>query len=224
MIPYSQLRPLPTTLPGVADSSILHLRPWTHVALNEGSFLKAYGTYEYFERGPPSIVESIKVCLNWLPIGPPQGLPGSKGTHSLCALRKFSYTAIFPFANHIEVGTLLQVVEELEAQFAPDPQSGILDDRARTGKAELEDCWQELVTAYFHLVQLVGTRAITRTTAPRLKKLICRDYAIAALQEDLDEIFTGLCLPVWAEYEPGVFTRLQMEATIPGSGSRSTFG
>jgi hypothetical protein len=57
---YASLRSIPTSYPSIATSSVLNLRPWTHLGLNEGPFLKAYGTYEFFERGPPSLVYSIK--------------------------------------------------------------------------------------------------------------------------------------------------------------------
>jgi hypothetical protein len=96
----------------------------------------------------------------------------------------------------------------LDVQFAPDPQSGILDDKERTGKAELQDCWQELVSAYHDIAMTIGTFQMGRFRFPKLMKFICRDVKILALQEDLDEIFTPLCLPVWGEYERGVFTRL----------------
>jgi len=40
-------------------SQILQLRPWTALLLNEGSFIKAYSTYEFWIRKPPSVTSSL---------------------------------------------------------------------------------------------------------------------------------------------------------------------
>ena len=207
-----ELVPFPRRHPTFAESSLMYLRPWSHVSLNEGSFLKAYGTYEFFERGPPSLVYSIKECLT------PQRQLASllMGGSPLPALRSFTYTAIFPFSNHADFIDMLPHLEELDVQYAPDPQSGILDDKARTGKAELSDCWQELVSAYHDLAVTISTFRMSEARFPKLKKFICRDLRIPALKEELDEIFTPLCLPVWAEMELGVFKRLAMAPQYPG--------
>ena len=202
-IAFKELNAIPSW--PLAESCLLNLQPWTHISLNEGSFLKAYGTYEFFERGPPSLVHSIaraffltysdKVDTGW---------------KSINSCRSFTYTGIFPFSNHARFHHIIPYLEELDVQFAPDPQSGILDDKKRTGKAELQDCWQELVSAYHDIAMTIGTARMSSNRFPKLKKFVCRDMRIAALQEDLDEIFTPLCLPVWAEYEAGVFTRIAM--------------
>lgn len=205
---YEDLCSIPSVHPGFADACLLNLLPWTHIGLNEGSFLKAYGTYEFFERGPPSLVYSIGQTLTsrkqrriWPEIAAPmERFPAS--------LRSFTYTGIFPFSNHADFRIILPYLEELDVQFAPDPQSGILDDKERTGKAELQDCWQELVSAYHDIAMTIGTFQMGHFKFPKLKTFICRDVKILALQDDLDEIFTPLCLPVWAEFDRGVFTRL----------------
>ena len=41
-IPY-----IPVFFPGIAKASILHMKPWNEICLNEGSFLRAYATYEF---------------------------------------------------------------------------------------------------------------------------------------------------------------------------------
>ena len=202
-VDYSQLKPIPPRHPSFAASGLIHLRPWIHVGLNEGSFLKAYGTYEFFERGPPSIVYSLKQCL--APIDSPRN--PFIGIRALPALRSFTYTAIFPFSNHAVLHDLIQYVEILDVQFAPDPRSNILDDKARTGKAELEDCWAELFALYSHLASTLCTHDMWASDFPQFRKLNCRDSRIPALRPELDEIFTPLCLPTWVEFQPGEFTR-----------------
>lgn len=157
---YDVSKAYPRDFHDIAKSSVLNIRPWQHVGLNEGSFLKAYGTYEYFERGPPSIVYSIANCFC---------------TAESPKLLSFTYTAIFPFANHLDFLNAFTGLKTLDLQLAPERDSGILDDKERTGKAELEDCWQELFTTYrnFHVGQA-------------LERFVCRDRAIEALWEDLE--------------------------------------
>lgn len=205
---YGELNSIPLAHPNFAETCLINLFPWTHISLNEGSFLKAYGTYEFFERGPPSLVYSIGQTLtsrnHW-----GKWRDGRPFTQTLKSqVRSFTYTGIFPFSNHADFRMMLPHLEELDVQFAPDPQSGILDDKSRTGKAELQDCWQELFSAYHDIAMTIGTFQMTLYHFPLLRKFVCRDVRIAALKEDLDEIFTPLCLPVWGEYEDGVFTRL----------------
>lgn len=215
LLPFSQLQPIPdcTEHRDIALSSLLNLRDWTSLSLNEGSFLKAYGTYEYFERGPPSLISSIASSFS------PLDLPTPPSTLTLTSIRSFTYTAIFPFANHLDFLSLLPQLETLDLQFAPDPQSGILDDKERTGKAELADCWQELISGYHDIAGAISTFRMSREAFPRLERFVCRDVRIAALREDLGHIFTPLCLPVWAEYEDGVFTRIADEANLPDVGA-----
>lgn len=74
----------------------------------------------------------------------------------------------------------------------------------------MEDCWQELFTGYRFVVRPLRSFAIRPDGFPKMKRFTCRDVQIAALVEDLDEEFIGLCLPVWAEMEPGVFVRQQL--------------
>lgn len=208
--PFMELKPIPGHA-DIAPSSVFHLRDWNSISLNEGSFLQAYGTYEYFERGPRSLVSSI--ASNFESFREPHR---KTTTLALAAVRSFTYTAIFPFANHLDFLELLPQLEVLDLQFAPDPQSGILDDRERTGRAELQDCWQELISGYHDVATTISTFRMSREEFPNLKTFICRDMGIPALKDDLDHIFTPLCLPVWAEITEGVFTRVADKAELPG--------
>ncbi|CZT24414.1 uncharacterized protein RCC_10140 [Ramularia collo-cygni] len=134
----SQSMPPDRSLNRIAANSILMLKPWSHLALNEGSFLRAYSTYEYFERGPPSLVLSIMNCF------------AARERHAVSwsSLRSFSYTAILPFADHLDFRAILPHLDELDIQLAPDATSNILNDKSRIGRAQMEDCWQELRAAY----------------------------------------------------------------------------
>jgi len=227
---YSSLQPVPARYPSIAPSSVLTLRPWTHLSLNEGPFLKAYGTYEFFERGPPSLVYSIKDSIIRNHPQPETTWNASKSLTTkrpLSALKSLDYTAIFPFANHADFSPILHQISHLSLQLAPDAQSNILNDRARLGKADLADCWTELLSTYAELVAplasvrrpaiAVGdlnsfTGDFTWDTSRHgvaVRKLEARDFRIKAMQEELDELFVPLCLPVWVEASVGVFSRLQ---------------
>ena len=152
------------------------------------------------------MVYSIRDCL----------LAGSIHGGGFTALRSFTYTAILPFAHHLDFRGFLPQIDELDVKLAPDPGSGILTDKKRVGKAQLEDCWQELFEGYRFMTERFQTMMIRPDGTPKLKRFVCRDFQIQALRETLDHIFTPLCLPVWAEYEAGVFTRLaDVPAVVP---------
>jgi hypothetical protein len=208
----------------IAHASIMRLRPWIHLGLNEGSFLRAYGTYEYFERGPPSIIYSIKNCLATAtpgadarqtgPARQPEGQANAHRSapamsHPLHAIRSFSYTAIMPFASHLDFTGLLPQLTSLDLQLAPQPTSKILHDKSRLGRAELEKCWQEFFAGYHWLTGIFATYAVVAPPAPGgggsgavsaalpgLKTFVCRDKANAGsgeLREELDALFVPLC-------------------------------
>lgn len=233
---YASLRAIPATYPSIAPSSILSLRPWTHLSLNEGSFLKAYGTYEFFERGPPSLVYSIKdSIMRDLTLPPTASITNSTTTSNpnaplrpLSALTSLDYSAIFPFANHADFSPILSQITHLTLQLAPAPESNILNDRARLGKADLGDCWTELLTTYHQLIEPLASVRRPSPTAfedgvlgdfvwdtsshgVNVRTLVALDFHIKAMQEDLDTMFMPLCLPVWVEPQTGVFTRMVQE-------------
>lgn len=232
---YASLRSIPTSYPSIAASSVLNLRPWKHLGLNEGPFLKAYGTYEFFERGPPSLVYSIKDSI----IRRPRQTQTSDQIQDsdafivqpLWNLTSLDYTAIFPFSNHADFSSILHQISHLSLQLAPSAQSNILNDRVRLGKADLADCWTELLTTYAQVVEpLASVRRPSTVNVDMyggdftwdtnwhdvaVRKLVAMDFRIKAMHADLDELFTPMCLPIWVETPAGVFTRMQQD----GEGS-----
>jgi hypothetical protein len=228
---YASLRSIPTSYPSIASSSILNLRSWSHLGLNEGPFLKAYGTYEFFERGPPSLVYSIKDSIT----SRPGRAQSSSQCHSndasllqpLWNLTSLDYTAIFPFSNHADFSSILHQISHLSLQLAPSAESNILNDRVRLGKADLADCWTELLTTYAQLVEPLASvrRPVTVNASAAdmysgefvwdtnrqdvaMRRLVVMDFRIKAMQDELDELFTPLCLPIWVETPAGMFTRM----------------
>lgn len=47
--------PEPWDLPRAKSSALFDIRPWANLLLNEGSFIRAYATYEFWLRQPPSV-------------------------------------------------------------------------------------------------------------------------------------------------------------------------
>jgi hypothetical protein len=232
---YASLRSIPTSYPSIAASSVLNLRSWSHLGLNEGPFLKAYGTYEFFERGPPSLVYSIKDSIIRRP-GQANMINQYQHSDTLTAqplwnLTSLDYTAIFPFSNHADFSSILHQLSHLSLQLAPGAESNILNDRVRLGKADLADCWTELFTTLAQVVEpLASVRRPSNANANTydgnftwdtnwqdvaVRKLVAMDYRIKAIRDDLDELFTPLCLPVWVETPAGVFTRMNKDGESP---------
>jgi hypothetical protein len=130
-------------------------------------------------------------------------------SHPLHAIRSFSYTAIMPFASHLDFTGLLPQLTSLDLQLAPQPTSKILHDKSRLGRAELEKCWQEFFAGYHWLTGIFATYAVVAPPAPGgggsgavsaalpgLKTFVCRDKANAGsgeLREELDALFVPLC-------------------------------
>lgn len=121
-----------------AFSSFIYIKPWTHLAVNEGSFLEAYSSYEYFHKNPPGILAVI----------------GNAFRLEL-DMWSVSYKGVFPFASHINA-PLDRItykgnpsnVRRIWTKLAPDPEDKILDDPAQVGKADISDCWREIESAY----------------------------------------------------------------------------
>jgi hypothetical protein len=68
--PRTDLEVTITAIPSVEDpweveraesSALFEIRPWSKLLLNEGSFIRAYATYEYWLRQPPSVSAVLPV-------------------------------------------------------------------------------------------------------------------------------------------------------------------
>lgn len=212
-ISYPQTMGLET----VSTESILRKRPWTGIHLNEGSHLRAYGTYEYFERGPPSIVVSIRrFLLQVLGHALSDDSAGHRPDNTPSAVKRFAYTAIFPFVAD-RLAVLAAFVEEIDLQLAPDPQSGLLDDKARVGKADLSDCWTEFSNVYRAFqVQLCESQMPEMP----LQRFIASDYRYPSVVEELKDTLGPLIAdPKWMHRGDGVFTRRSIESEHPEGSS-----
>lgn len=175
-------------------------------------YIKELMVADFILSAAPSLIHSIKDALS------PRSVYSARleriSEVPLQRLRSFTYTGIFPFANHLDLREMLPQLEVLDLQLAPAPGSDILQLPDRVGKAMMEDLWSELITVYQHIASLLATFRISERNMPHLKKFICRDSKIVNLEAELDEVFVPLCLPVWAEIELGVFTRLRGSADL----------
>lgn len=125
------------------SSALFDVRPWTTLLLNEGSFVKAYSTYEFWVRQPPSILSELLGADEETPRGP-------------CispTIRDFSYIGIFPMASHFKSLTQhLPRIDRLYVQLVPRPLD-ILENPERMEMVDSEDLWMERNSCYALLMR-----------------------------------------------------------------------
>lgn len=183
----------PSEPPRVAD--LFYLREWSHCTLNEGSSLRAYSTYEYFQKITPSIapLESLNV---------------------VSCITSFDYIAIFPLHNHThEISRLFLTMpnlERLRIQLVPEPSSKILEDEIRMGKNLPADMWMELDAGY--TLFLHNTREMGM-----LKHFESLDYAIEGLRPTIDGIFEDMVVEMrgWRRSGGGCWRRDSLPDPTP---------
>lgn len=123
-------------------STLFTIRPWTSVLLNEGSSIRAYHTYEYFLRQPPSMLSALLGTgeyPNNVALLPP-------------TITDFNYIAVFPLASHVQsLFADLPKIERLFIQLTPRPSNQVLQDKNAMRNIDMADLWMERNTAYSHL-------------------------------------------------------------------------
>lgn len=137
-------------------ASIIYMRPWTHLAYNEGSSVPVYGTYEHFsKRSPMVLVNLLQKC--------------SARLRSCCNLSTVSFTAIFPIANNFS--TLLHCLRNsmtltsVTLKLAPEDETGILDSQEKLKRAQYDDLWMEYETSYDYAIRFLGAETnVTKFT------------------------------------------------------------
>ncbi|KAI9664839.1 MAG: hypothetical protein M1821_006287 [Bathelium mastoideum] len=186
------------TLMHLYHNSILDPWTWTEVSFNEGSFLEAYRTYEYFHKEPPLISRYLLTPIHHA---------AYRGT-----LRCVTYIAIFPFGSTVDdfFWSLLHFFKNpcsLHVQLAPLPDSNLIEDPERVGTAQLSDCWQELELAYQGIMKRLR-RVLGEYEALNVSLFKSMDYAnYDVLQQDLDRMFSPLKTFGFEEVEGGTWAR-----------------
>ncbi|CAF9903298.1 MAG: hypothetical protein HETSPECPRED_000201 [Heterodermia speciosa] len=130
-----------------SEAESLWDQPWSMVTLNEGSFLKAYSTYDFHTKRNPSIFLDTRFCKNVI-----------KNMWSV-TVREFEYVAIFPLTVHLkrilqQLG-LLTNLRTLSTRLAPHENSSILLDMAKVRKAQFRDLWSSVEENYASIVDYV---------------------------------------------------------------------
>ncbi|PQE23676.1 F-box domain-containing protein [Rutstroemia sp. NJR-2017a BVV2] len=121
------------------SAEIFDLKPWTSLLLNEGSSLRAYSTWQWGERSPPSILHN---------------LVGDEEITALIrpGIKDFEYICIFPMASHFSrLSTALPRLDRLYIQLVP--RNGILDNKTQMKGIEPEDLWMERNNCYALLMR-----------------------------------------------------------------------
>lgn len=178
--------------------SLLLARPWTSMSFNESSSLKAYNHYEYFLSRVPSVLGEWGIQLA------PQGLPPLELSNMLRGLTSFSYTAVFPFYNHVKLVldalVLMPRLHTLSMQLAPDKDNHVTEAEQR-GSMDPNDPWMELATSY----ALIGFEVDRH---PSLEEFRSRDFHLEAIRPELTQILEdSLGNSGWVSAEQGVWTR-----------------
>ncbi|PTB68623.1 hypothetical protein BBK36DRAFT_1138726 [Trichoderma citrinoviride] len=125
--------------------NLFSIRPWESMLLNEGSSVKVYTTYEYFNHVPPSLLHAL------LDTGDESMQYFLQNT-----LRSFSYIAIFPLATHINHDLIHRIpaLESFYIQIVPRAPSFAGDDY-RHPAMDISDLWMERNTAYASLIMAI---------------------------------------------------------------------
>ncbi|KAG4440683.1 hypothetical protein IFR05_003829 [Cadophora sp. M221] len=120
-------------------SALFAIRPWDKLLLNEGSFIKAYATYEFWLRKAPS----VNLIGSATPTDKAQISP---------TIRDMSYIAMFPMCNHFaDLTENLPRLDRLYCQLVP--RNEILSDPRKMVQVESEDLWMERNASYAALMR-----------------------------------------------------------------------
>ncbi|KAJ5668745.1 hypothetical protein N7462_009815 [Penicillium macrosclerotiorum] len=191
---------LPAISPG---AGLLEMRPWTSFCFHEGSSLKAYNHYEYFLSNVPSLLG------NWgraLKEENKVEIPSALET-----IRSFSYTAIFPFYNHVDlVLTVISAMTRLETlsiQLSPDKNNHATELEQR-GSMDPHDPWMELETSY----TLIGFSIAMLASLREFRSL---DFHIPAIQPEIIRAMEEHLGSDWSRHNSG---------KISGSDKQAPFG
>ncbi|KAJ5103408.1 hypothetical protein N7532_003937 [Penicillium argentinense] len=187
------------------SSNLLIARPWISLTFNESSSLKAYHHYEYFLGRVPSFVGDWGSYLRFQDQGEEnQGPPCPPDlTVMLQRFTSFSYIAVFPFFNHMDL--ILRVMSEmhnlhqLTVQMAPDANNHATEMEQR-GSLDPNDPWMELESAY----SITGWHVNQHSTISEFQS---RDFHVEAVREDLARILRDNMVTGWASDGSGIWRR-----------------
>ena len=190
-------------------TNLLVARPWTSMTFNESSSLKAYHHYEYFLGRVPSFLGEWGFTLRQFEQdseerdidAEPPASPYLTGM--LEALNTFSYIAVFPFFNHMDlilktISTMVNL-QHLSIQLAPDVNNHATELEQR-GSLDPNDPWMELESAY----SIIGWHI---NQHPSITEFQSRDLHVEAIREDLVRVLEDNMGTGWTYDEDGTWRR-----------------
>ncbi|KAJ6115506.1 hypothetical protein N7523_005923 [Penicillium sp. IBT 18751x] len=179
--------------------SLLDTHPWTSLSFNESSSLRAYNHYEYFLSRVPSVIGQWGVRLA------PRESPSLELPTALHGLTHFSYTAVFPFYNHVKLVldalASMPNLRVLSMQLAPDANNHITEVEQR-GSMDPNDPWMELATSY----SLIGFEVNAKSSLVEFRS---GDFHLEAIRSELSQILEdSLGATGWIHDGPASWKRI----------------
>ncbi|RAH45070.1 F-box domain protein [Aspergillus brunneoviolaceus CBS 621.78] len=170
--------PVFTTNP---SSNPLDIMAYSSLRFNEGSSLRAYAHYEYFLFEVPSVLGKWGTIASMG--SDEEKLSISRGLRHLTS---FSYTAIFPFYNHVKLVLdaleLMMNLQSFTVQLAPCSEDSAID-LANRGPIDPNDPWMELATGY----DIIAHSIIELGRSASLVHFRTLDYQNEALRVELSQ-------------------------------------
>lgn len=135
---------LPSQLSGLRNRipcDLFHIREWTSLLINEGSFASVYSTYEFFHYSAATLLPAIFDASD----------PSFSGIYE--NLKSLSYIATFPLSHHMSDYLIPNCppVEHLYVQLMPKNRD-FWESRS-LARVNLSDLWLECDTSYALLVR-----------------------------------------------------------------------
>jgi len=145
------------SIPRPWRSTLFEGRLWNSLLLNEGSSIRAYATYEWWQREVPSVSrhphqafpysDKCKILPDLVGVDTPDNEALISPT-----IRDMSYIGMFPFSSHFScLVNHLPRLDRLYTQLVP--RSDILQDHAKMSQVEAEDLWMERNGSYANLMR-----------------------------------------------------------------------
>lgn len=180
------------------------VRPWNHCTYNEGSFVPAYSTYEFYNYAAPSLHQS-------------ESLPELQ-CHALQlgCLQSFELVAVFPF-NHITNSIYfldhLPNLQRLSVRLAPTLECQ-KSEVIGTSASAPSDFWLELESNYY-LLRNALNHALTHLSVYNML-----DYASPGYRNIIDLAMADISAD-WKPNHKGTWTRKTRPPTVNTVSTRS---
>lgn len=190
----------------IDSQDVFRLRPWTRCIFNQGSSVKGYSSYEYFNKQAPSFLYSLRH----------HGYLSEGLCNPFDTLTSFDYIAVFPidhFGQFCCNMAFMRNLKCLRVQLAPTSGNDILDNQSALGKSQPKDLWQELGSSYATIARTI--RVLCDRGDYSIETFSILDYVHPGLRELIDRT-AGRKLRHWkSDPRGGRWTRKQKPDSAP---------